>query len=162
MRGWNAITTQRLAPSCGGRERPSPPSPCAAEAKAAIACVRTYRNDGSACAVLPVERCKALLHHVYECRGFAVTRGDPGFDLALCTDGSLFTAKTKGAENFNVQTVPNPGRHPAELFTCVLRLPGVLCCSASVGSSLPVTLPPTEPQLSMAKASNGLGNSTLT
>ena len=127
-------------------ERPSPTVPSAEQATLDIAheCVRTKLPDGSACALLPIERCKMLLYErVYCNKRFALQHGDREKALDFAADGTHFTAKSEGANNFRVtSTRTSTG---ALAFACELHLPAVLLCSAEIGDQLPTTLPPTDP-----------------
>ena len=122
-------------------ERPSPPITTAEQARSRIddECVRTWHPDGRACALLPIERCKALLDKVYGIQKFVVQRGATGFELDLTADGTHFTAKAKGADNYHVKHTKQTTGDTS--YTCELHLPGVLLCSVDVGGGLPLTLP---------------------
>ena len=142
VRIMNEMTVELIARRA---ERPSPPIASAEEARTTIAreCVRTEGSDGRACALLPIERCKTLLDHVYYVQKFHVQSGAAGgFELDLAADGTHFTAKEKGANNFQMTTFKQPTS--GDLFSCALRLPGVLLCCADVGEQLPTTLPLTD------------------
>jgi ERCC4-related helicase len=142
VRRMNEMTVERIARRS---ERPSPQMLSAKEARMRIAreCVRTKGPDGRACALLPIERCKTLLDHVYYVQKFHLQPGAPGFELDLSADGTHFTSKEKGANNFQMIPIKQPTGET--LFSCALHLPGVLLCSAEVGAQLPMWLPPTNP-----------------
>ena len=98
---------------------------------------------------MPIGRCKVLLTEVYVTR-LKLRPGDADFEQDLAADGRHFTAKAKGANNYNVTVVDDRrGRGGVEnWYTCRLHLPGVLLTSwtAAVGSELPVTLPQSDSQ----------------
>lgn len=150
VRKMNEMTVEMIARRA---ERLSPQMLSAEEARTRIAleCVRTERPDGRACALLPIERCKALLDRVYYVQ-FHVKPGAPGFELDLAADGTHFTAKDNDNDKDKDKSFTNhfqvtPIRRPTgkTLFSCALHLPGVLLCSAEVDEQLPMTLPLTDP-----------------
>ena len=121
-------------------KRPPPPTPSPEQAQANIGptSIRTYHPDGRPCALLPIERCKKLLDDVYFTK-CVLQPGDPGFEVDFTADGTHFTAKPKGANNFKVESTGVQSS-----YTCELKLPGVRLCSADIGNHLPITLPRTK------------------